>query len=124
MNQEIKARWVAALRSGDYQQGFTALCTLGGSGGEAYCCLGVLSDLAVQDGVIIKVRASAMTKMRFGGEGEAGSLNYLVPQVTTWAGLSSLNPFVTIDEKTGHLSNFNDAGYTFDKIADAIEKQL
>ena len=37
MAPEEKAAWVKALRSGDYQQGHTYLCS---SNGE-YCCLGV-----------------------------------------------------------------------------------
>jgi hypothetical protein len=40
MNPEIKARWVAALRSGEYQQTTGNLRTENG-----FCCLGVLCDL-------------------------------------------------------------------------------
>lgn len=40
MNQEIKQKWTAALRSGKYQQAKRYLHTDGG-----YCCLGVLCDL-------------------------------------------------------------------------------
>ena len=38
MTPELKAQWIAALRSGEYTQGRGALKT--GDGG--YCCLGVL----------------------------------------------------------------------------------
>lgn len=41
MNQEIKKRWVAALRSGDYKQGTGALR----NADNKFCCLGVLCDL-------------------------------------------------------------------------------
>lgn len=41
MNAELKAKWVAALRSGEYRQGQGVLKT---SKGE-YCCLGVLCDI-------------------------------------------------------------------------------
>lgn len=40
MNPEIKAKWIEALRSGNYQQGIGALrldCK--------FCCLGVLCDV-------------------------------------------------------------------------------
>ena len=46
MKPEIKQRWVAALRSGHYKQGPSALRR-----DDRFCCLGVLCDLAVQDGV-------------------------------------------------------------------------
>lgn len=41
MNQEIKARWVTALRSGEYKQGIGMLRRENGD----FCCLGVLCDL-------------------------------------------------------------------------------
>ncbi len=41
MNPEIKAKWVAALRSGQYQQGAEYLENDG-----RYCCLGVLCEVA------------------------------------------------------------------------------
>lgn len=41
MDAYLKAKWVAALRSGDYKQGKNQLCD-----GAAYCCLGVLCEVA------------------------------------------------------------------------------
>jgi DNA-directed RNA polymerase subunit N (RpoN/RPB10) len=43
MDKELKAKWVAALRSGEYQQGYA---TLYDSGIDRYCCLGVLISVA------------------------------------------------------------------------------
>jgi hypothetical protein len=40
MNQEIKEKWIAALRSGEYNQTTGKLKTSSG-----YCCAGVLCDL-------------------------------------------------------------------------------
>jgi hypothetical protein len=44
MNQQIKARWIEALRSGKYGQTTSHL-----SDKEGFCCLGVLCDLYIQD---------------------------------------------------------------------------
>lgn len=44
MNQQIKARWVEALRSGKYGQTSSYL-----SDSQGFCCLGVLCDLYIQD---------------------------------------------------------------------------
>lgn len=41
MNPELKAKWVAALRSGKFQQGRGQLRK-----GDEYCCLGVLCKVA------------------------------------------------------------------------------
>lgn len=49
MSPELKAKWVAALRSGEYKQGREVL-----RNGDQFCCLGVLCDiigLEVLDGV-------------------------------------------------------------------------
>ncbi len=44
MDQEFKAKWVAALRSGKYVQGKGALAKDG-----RFCCLGVAADLLAPD---------------------------------------------------------------------------
>lgn len=41
IDQELKDKWVAALRSGDYKQGGGCLRSFG----DEFCCLGVLSDV-------------------------------------------------------------------------------
>lgn len=41
MNKKLKAKWVAALRSGEYRQ--TTGCL---KEGDCYCCLGVLAEVA------------------------------------------------------------------------------
>lgn len=44
MKKELKQKWVYALRSGKYQQGYSKLRTID----EKYCCLGVLYDVSGQ----------------------------------------------------------------------------
>jgi hypothetical protein len=53
MNSEKKTKWVEALRSGEYEQGASFLVQQPASakGKPRYCCLGVLCDLAIKDGV-------------------------------------------------------------------------
>ena len=46
MKRELKARWVAALRSGTYEQGRSQLRNCAND----YCCLGVLADLYDPEG--------------------------------------------------------------------------
>lgn len=44
MNKEIKEKWLAALRSGNYEQGQGQMCVISPSGVAKYCCLGVLEE--------------------------------------------------------------------------------
>ena len=41
MTHDLYTRWITALRSGQYRQGFHSICS-GPAGHERYCCLGVL----------------------------------------------------------------------------------
>ena len=48
MDQEIKAEWLEALRSGEYEQGIGVLRT----GDDKFCCLGVLCEVLVKRGLM------------------------------------------------------------------------
>lgn len=54
MNQKLKAKWVAALRSGEYMQGAGRLKIVDGTR-VTHCCLGVLCEVM---GVKIEMRSS------------------------------------------------------------------
>lgn len=119
MNPEIKAKWVAALRSGEYKQLQGALRS-DNEAGSCFCCLGVLCDLYTEDkGIEWDLR-------KLEDESDA------VPSTTVaaWARFSwdesgyAKDPFVVIDGKSKKLSAHNDTGRTFAEIADAIEAQL
>lgn len=46
VNRDVVTRWVAALRSGEYEQGSSALRQVRADGTCLWCCLGVLADVA------------------------------------------------------------------------------
>lgn len=46
MDQQMKAKWVAALRSGEYKQTTRKLREVYEDGSVGFCCLGVLCDLS------------------------------------------------------------------------------
>ncbi len=117
MNPEIKAQWVSALRSGNYAQGRNALRS-----GDKYCCLGVLCELAVEAGVV--VRRPSKTSAGYAYDNEAG---YLPVNVREWSGVESSSPIVMpldTDDVPTYLSSLNDVGRPFSEIADLIEAQL
>lgn len=130
MRTDIKERWIAALKSGDYEQGRSQLHTKGElTGNERFCCLGVLCDLAYRDGVVsrrfnLEYHGSAA----YGDADDADSWDTaeLPYEVMIWAGLEDPNPSV-IDEHGGHstLAHLNDnSRKSFHDIAAVIEKQL
>ena len=45
MNPEIKERWIAALESGEYAKGVSALKRIDTDGLCSFCCLGVIADI-------------------------------------------------------------------------------
>lgn len=135
MNPDVGARWLAALRSGEYRQARSRLCVIEEDGRPSHCCLGVLSELAVADGVV-SFRDSGPTdwvRVRAYGSSEEQSL--LPDEVVRWAGLRSSNPTVTVtdvdvlegthgpDDRRS-LAALNDHGLPFDALADLVEEQL
>jgi hypothetical protein len=111
MNQDIKRRWVEALRSGQYKQGQLFLHSE-----DSFCCLGVLTDLYCLDHNIQWRKAwLGSAEKSFNSETER-----LHPKVLEWAGLNSPDPIAG----SFHLSQFNDNGGTFTQIADLIERHL
>lgn len=121
MQEEIKTKWVAALRSGEYNQGVRALRYRDG-GEDWYCCLGVLCELAVAEGVIPDPAPSPWPSPVDDGNSYcyAGSIVYLPDEVRVWAGLEVSNP------RLGHsnLAELNDTGSTFADIARVIEENF
>jgi hypothetical protein len=119
MNPEIKKRWVDALRSGKYRQTRSALNDNGG-----YCCLGVLCELAVEDGV---TRRAPIDRCRNGytfNEDTTNLAGAFPPRaVYKWAGLPEERLGVAVGG-TETLAGMNDNGDSFEKIADAIEEYL
>lgn len=141
MDPKVKSLWTAALRSGEYQQAKGYLRT-----DDGYCCLGVLCDIAVKNGVIPEpkrvdnVAADSVLSNDdlpvyfYGGDSDSSYLT-LPEAVQHWAGLRDYNPAVRVIDEEGlpgveswrqaPLSELNDAmSFDFSKIADHIEVGL
>jgi hypothetical protein len=94
MDENIKEKWVNALRSGEYKQGRARLqCH------DEYCCLGVLVDVAAPE--------------RWADHSAQGILDR-----------SLRTQFGITDEWHLCLTRMNDGGMTFKQIADYIESNL
>lgn len=131
MRRDIRDRWVAALRSGAYEQGRKRLRT----SNDQYCCLGVLCEIAVETGVIpppVQQEVGYSDRpYKYGMETSNGwnsSTTGLPDIVATWAGLGPQGMHVRIPHKEAeesfNLAYLNDNGSTFEEIADLIEEYL
>lgn len=115
MNPEVKKAWVGALRSGEYAQGVGRLKWLSRDGRRSYCCLGVLCELAIKDGLDIHY------KEEDGGGSYDGEAHYLPSKVQEWAGLTTRNPMAD----GSYLAEWNDTqNATFEDIATLVEERL
>lgn len=132
MKPEIKAKWVAALRSGEYRQGRNVLKqAFSSKDTPQFCCLGVLCDLAVKDGLEIEVVDvnDNDPKVLYKVWSFDGAEELLPKSVIEWAGIESTNGNVAVDgsaygEGGYDVASLNDNGVPFIEIADVIEKSL
>ena len=100
--ETVRKKWVAALRSGKYEQAKGQLRK-----GDAYCCLGVLCELAVKAKIISQYND------------EEGVLPL---KVKLWVGLRNNEGGYGEGYRT--LATRNDSGHwSFKRIATLIEKE-
>jgi hypothetical protein len=126
MNPEIKARWTAALRSGEYPQTTGALNRARAyeEAPAGFCCLGVLCELAAEDGVV-KHRTYSEILTGYTADGMDYIETSILPDaVREWAGLDSRYGLEIDREKDVTLTTLNDDGKSFAQIADLIEESL
>lgn len=131
MNPQVKEKWIAALRSGKYEQGSEKLRS-----SQGYCCLGVLCDLYSQEqNVDWEFRGldenTHQTTDYWYFEGES---EFLPQSVKEWAGLPVPNPTVRVDVTedeseddwfyNDEIADLNDSGYSFSELSNIIQAQF
>jgi|SRR5579884_178552 len=112
-----RKKWVAALRSGEYQQ-----CEGTLRSGDSFCCLGVLTDLYLKEHNLSWIELDK-------DEEHAG---YYSPSVDASPDLlsSEIQEYVGLRNEAGlmaaglkSLAEMNDEGATFTQIANVIESE-
>lgn len=115
MNPAVKEKWLKALRGGDYTQGHHRLHDVKA---DAYCCLGVLCDLAARDGVVLEEPYGVFIDP----SGISVNALFELPGVVrVWAGLENADPMIGDAPASVHNDVF---GESFAAIADLIEEHL
>lgn len=120
MNQDVKEKWLKVLRSGEYEQGRGQLRS-----DNKFCCLGVLCEIYRQE----TGKGRWVVYGQFTDENGNSSFSALPKKVVEWAELPGENPDVrkpAIYRSSGGycLAQQNDAGATFEQIAQIIEAEL
>lgn len=123
MNPEIKDKWVEALRSGQYKQCDRTLMRQDEYGNRTFCCLGVLTDLYLQE-KNMQWDFNDVNGVPFYGK------EVLTEQVIVWAGFP--DRIIDTNAPSVHwrgdlptlLTTMNDDGVEFPAIADIIEEQF
>jgi hypothetical protein len=131
MNAEIKAKWVAALRSGKYAQTRGALCNTKVAEDHkqvlSYCCLGVLCDITYPN------QWAEPAELNVGQEYprmHSGFLGLPSPTLYGEIGLYPSNldhnlPVIGLTDRKGNtqrITELNDSGeFNFSQMADIIE---
>lgn len=115
MKKKIANKWIKALKSKKFKQGFGALTTITKGKPLEYCCLGVLCK-------ILKIKSQRVPLSRYLMYGDEETSTVLPKEACNLAGTQGINgrgSYLTIKD----LADMNDTGSPFDKIADIIEKR-
>lgn len=116
MDKELKKKWLEALRSGDYKQGFFTLKRKYEKETQ-HCCLGVLCELVAEDypkEIHITDEYIEITNSR----SQSSTKDILTLELAQFLGITH--------HDLNTITRLNDciSGNTFNQIADWIEKKL
>jgi hypothetical protein len=127
MRPEIRDRWADALESGRFKQGTDYLHAIVRypERKDTFCCLGVLCELAVEDGIVERTDTDSGRYYRYGSRGMSSTVD-LPPAVMDWAGLAHSNPRIGTKEGGGGPIDIDAVGandrerWTFTQIAEQL----
>lgn len=122
-----RKKWIAALRSGEYKQGRGNLRVVSRKQ-TRHCCLGVACEISGVKAFSDPRRTADLngwqSSLRYGfGNGRSERyFMYLPIETQRWLGVLSADPKVALPDGPLALTYLNDCGWSFERIADAIEQ--
>ena len=120
--KEVQDEWVRRLESGEYTQTQKVLCKISG-GKKAFCCLGLLSEMGVEAGVIAsaEMKRGDDTIVQYGTDRVYLQTVVAPLAIRVWAGLNT--PHGTYYNSLKSLASDNDMGKPFSEIAEIIKSR-
>jgi len=123
-NKERIQKWVDALLSGKFSQGKNALRTKEGNK-DLYCCLGVLCEVAIEDGVPLEIEDNLHNSELYPkGWNISYDAEYIFPPdlVYEWIEIERF-PEDDDDNDFMEYARLNDNGRSFSYIAERIREK-
>jgi hypothetical protein len=131
MKKDIAKKWTKELRSGRWEQGRDALCSVESNGTMCYCCLGVLTELYNLNQKKSRKKTLSTENIEDRASDGKNVISYngnddvLPDEVMRWAGMSTENGSLLdceLDVDYEHLADMNDSGKSFMYIASIIDQ--
>lgn len=132
MNPHVRDEWVRRLQSGKYRQGTGYLHRLTEDAGiPLYCCLGVLCEMAAEEGIVNRVDYGVSGVVGYVARDQQLDVSATAPPtaVRRWAGL--VNDIIAaqimpgVDAEKFSLATLNDRyKLPFGRISTLIERHL
>jgi hypothetical protein len=122
MDKKVKESWLKALRSGEYQQGTDFLHQ-----GSSFCCLGVLCDLYAKSTASGNWTVQGDNEFYTFKSSSDDVITCLPESVLKWAQMPLPSPEGAPEleyEWSESLAGLNDAGFSFNQLADYIEENF
>ncbi len=115
MNEDIKFKWVAALRGGEYRKSVNVLKRYFKTVTPRHCCMGVLCEVIKDDypGVADLLEKNADDAFHNAMSSRFALLDY---KALAFTGINS--------DQQRTLTSMNDKGASFERIAKYIEKYV
>jgi hypothetical protein len=128
MKKSDVKKWVKALRSGEYRQGEASLCNEDEISGECvYCCLGVACDILAEDNWVKPRRLTTWSVGKYEefvmpATGDKQGWGHT--ETTSFPSLKTLKEMGLDVAYAQELAELNDRGWSFERIANKIERDL
>jgi len=115
-NLERLEMFIQALESGEYKQGKERLTKILPDGTKEHCCLGVMCEVAIANGLEIETIA---VSVGFEGEknvlyGETGRRDFLPKEVQRWYGVNTNNFMIPVPCGDENCNSTHSATYAND----------
>lgn len=122
MDKGIADAWIEKLSGGSIKQGRHSLCIYKQDRGYEICCLGVLCELAIENGLNIDINEQQVHEGIISERFYNGEAKFLPESVMKWAGMKTA--FGRFGKETDEtLDYLNDQSFDFDAVIKVIKEK-